>query len=185
MGVLCKAYEQRFGRGSSNAMIYVLRGTGSNKHAYKWIFLLAMPGERRCTRAYMSFTLAARTHPALLMSVNESGNMLLRLLVAPPTRPYSTRDLEEMLWGMLSPAEMAREHLRALVKSMDPGGTGKTGLRELVTFIRARQGGGGAGKAGKAAETGLKRCVADHPLPCQRHTTESVLCRAGGKQRSF
>lgn len=64
-----------------------------------------------------------------------------------------------MFWGMLSPAEMAREHLRALVKSMDPGGTGKIGLRELVTFIRARQGGGGAGKAGIAAEIGLKRSV--------------------------
>lgn len=69
----------------------------------------------------------------------------------------STHELEEMLWGMLSPPEMAREHLRALVKSMDPGGTGKIGLRELVTFIRARQGRGGAGKAGKAVEIGLKR----------------------------
>lgn len=54
---------------------------------------------------------------------------------------------------------MAREHLRALVKSMDPGATGKIGLRELVTFVSARQGGGGAAKAGKAAETGLKRCA--------------------------
>lgn len=60
---------------------------------------------------------------------------------------------------MLSPGEMAREHLRALVKSMDPGATGKIGLRELVTFVSARQGGGGAGKATKAAETGLKRCA--------------------------
>eukprot|EP00903_Cladosiphon_okamuranus_P007182 g6974.t1 len=76
------------------------------------------------------------------------------------TGEISTRDLEEMFWGMLSPAEMAREHLRALVKSMDPGGTGKIGLRELVTFIRARQGDGGAGKAGKAAEVGLKRALA-------------------------
>lgn len=60
---------------------------------------------------------------------------------------------------MLSPGEMSREHLRALVKSMDPGATGKVGLRELVTFVSARQGGGGAGKAAKAAETGLKRCA--------------------------
>ncbi len=58
---------------------------------------------------------------------------------------------------MLSPAEMAREHLKAVVKSMDPGRTGKIGLRELVTFVRARQGGGGATKAAKAAEMDLKR----------------------------
>lgn len=82
-----------------------------------------------------------------------------------------------MFWGMLSPAEMAREHLRALVKSMDPGGTGKIGLRELVTFVRARQGGGGAGKAGKAAEIGLKRRVQSIPLP--------IVLRLEGKSRLF
>lgn len=65
-----------------------------------------------------------------------------------------------MFWGMLSPGEMAREHLKALVKSMDPGGTGKIGLRELVTYVRSRQGSGGAGQAGKAAETSLKRFFA-------------------------
>ncbi|CAM9603690.1 unnamed protein product [Ectocarpus sp. 12 AP-2014] len=76
------------------------------------------------------------------------------------TGEISTHELEEVFWGMLSPGEMAREHLRALVKSMDPGGTGKIGLRELVTFVSARQGGGGAGRAAKAAETGLKRALA-------------------------
>lgn len=70
----------------------------------------------------------------------------------------STHDLEEIFWRMLSPGEMAREHLRAVVKSIDPGGTGEIGLREVVTFVRARQG-GGACKAGKAAEIGLRRCV--------------------------
>lgn len=73
----------------------------------------------------------------------------------PPSR--STHDLEDMFWGMLSPGEMAREHLKALVRSMDPGGTGKIGLRELVTYVRSRQGTGGAGQAGRAAETSLKR----------------------------
>lgn len=68
----------------------------------------------------------------------------------------STHDLEEMFWGMLLPGEFAREHLKAVVNSIDPGGTGKVGLRELVTFVRARQG-GGAGNARKNAETALRR----------------------------
>lgn len=71
----------------------------------------------------------------------------------------STHELEEMFRGMLSPGEMTRGQLRALVKSMDPGATGIVGLQELVTFGRARQGGGGKGKARKAAEMSLKRCA--------------------------
>ena len=70
----------------------------------------------------------------------------------------STHDLEEMFWGMLSPGEMARNHLKTVVKSIDAGETGKVGLRELITFMHTRQG-GGKGIAGKTAETGLRRCV--------------------------
>lgn len=69
-----------------------------------------------------------------------------------------------MFWGMLLPGEMAREHVNAVVKSMDPGATGKVGLRELVTFVRARQGGGGS-NAGRAAETALRRCGSHLHLP--------------------
>lgn len=78
--------------------------------------------------------------------------------------PRSTHDLEEMLRGLLLPGELAREHIKALVKSMDPGQTGLVGLRELVTFVRARQGGGSAINAGKTAEAALRRypSVRDH-----------------------
>lgn len=47
---------------------------------------------------------------------------------------------------------------------MDPEATGKIGLRELVTFVRARQGWGAGKKAGKAAEDGLRRWVT--PVRC-------------------
>lgn len=69
----------------------------------------------------------------------------------------STHDLEEMFWGMLSPGELSREHLKILIKSMDPGATGKVGLRELMTFVKARQGSGGVGNDSKKAESGLLR----------------------------
>lgn len=83
----------------------------------------------------------------------------INLSTVPAVLPRrSTHDLVEIFWGMLSPGEMAKEHLEAVVKSIDPEGTGKVGLRELVTFVRSRQG-GGAGNAGKAAEKGLRRCV--------------------------
>ena len=86
-----------------------------------------------------------------------------------PRRPWShlharsTHDLEELFWGMLSPGEMARNHLKTVVKRIDPGETGKVGLRELVTFFHTRQG-GGKGNAGKTAETGLRRCVRPQSL---------------------
>lgn len=80
--------------------------------------------------------------------------MLLFSRILPPC---STHDLEEMFWGMLAPGEMSHVHLKTLVKSMDPEGTGRVGLRELVTFVRARQGGGATGSGAKKAETGLIR----------------------------
>lgn len=71
----------------------------------------------------------------------------------------STLDAEEMFLGMILPGELSREHLRVVVGSMDPEATGKIGLRELVTFVRARQGWRPGKKAGKAAEDGLRRWV--------------------------
>lgn len=94
-----------------------------------------------------------RTSGSVSVRTDPSDVRICRSLLA-----CSLHDLEEIFWGMLSPGEMARNHLKTVVKSIDPGETGKVGLRELVTFIHTRQG-GGKGNAGKAAETGLRRCV--------------------------
>lgn len=69
----------------------------------------------------------------------------------------STQDLEEALWAMLSPGELSREHLRAVIEGMDPQRTGKVGLREVVTFVRARQGRVAGRDAARRAEAGLLR----------------------------
>lgn len=58
---------------------------------------------------------------------------------------------------MLSPGELSQEHIKRVVKSMDPERTGKVGLRELVTFVRARQGAAAAESTMKKAETCLRR----------------------------
>lgn len=87
------------------------------------------------------------------------------LLCVPFTKTYrcssafgvSIKELEEMLWSMMSPGELRRDHLKIIVKSMDPEDTGKVGLKELVAFVRARQGTSGSGTAAKQAETGLLR----------------------------
>lgn len=83
---------------------------------------------------------------------------------------------------MLSRGELAREHVKIIVKSIDAGGTGKVGLRELVTFVRARQG-SGVGKVGKAAETQLRRCV--HNLSHRSNLEQSTTAGASSLQSQY